>query len=53
MEGSTNLDGLAEYLRSAKPRLICRADVNGANVKITPCISQADDGWDEISSRGL
>jgi hypothetical protein len=52
MEASINHDELAEYLRSAMPRLICRADVNGANVKIIAFISQADDDWDEILSEG-
>jgi hypothetical protein len=47
-----NHDALKEYLRSAKPRLICRADINGANTKITPFISQTDNGWDEILAEG-
>jgi hypothetical protein len=52
MKGSVNHDALEEYLRSAKPRLICRTEINGANVKITPFISEADNGSDEILAEG-
>jgi hypothetical protein len=48
----------AEYLRAAKPRLICRgdvhgADVHGAKVKLTHFISQADVGWVRFYPRAM
>jgi hypothetical protein len=44
----------AEYLRSAQPRLICRVDTEeeGRRCKLTPFISEAECGWDEIISEG-
>ena len=52
MEGSINPEIFAEYLRSAKPRLICRVEVNGYNTKITYFISRVDYSWDEILDEG-
>ena len=44
----------AQSLRSAQPRLICRVDTEeeGRRCKLTPFISEAERGWDEIISEG-
>jgi hypothetical protein len=44
---------LAEHLRSAKPRLICRVDMEGdRRCKLTPYISEVERGWDKLISEG-
>jgi hypothetical protein len=43
----------AEYLRSAQPRLLCRIDPAGnLGVKLTPYISEVNDGWEEVIDEG-
>jgi hypothetical protein len=44
-----------EYLRSARPRLICRVDPNPESklrFRLTPSISEVELGWDEVLDEG-
>src|SRR5262245_247786 len=44
---------LEEYLRTAQPRLIVRIDPQTSGLlKVTPCISGGELGWDEIITEG-
>jgi hypothetical protein len=52
MDTPINQKAFAEYLRFAKPRLICRVEVEGNHCKLTPFISQLDRDWDEIIDEG-
>jgi hypothetical protein len=43
----------AENLRSAQPRLICRAETkDGRLFEMTPYISEVECGWDEVIREG-
>jgi hypothetical protein len=44
---------LAEQLRSAQPRLICRVDAQGSlGVKLTPYIRTVEPSWQEVIEEG-
>jgi len=54
MEPKKMSQALAEILRTAQPRLICRVDPeDDQRFRLTPFISDVERGWDEIIDEGF
>ena len=50
---STKRDATADFLRTARARLICRVDARGSlGVKLTPYIRTVDPSWQEVIEEG-